>query len=84
MLRTQNRGDVGDANNPTLCSRQVHEATLLVRDDLLQHLAQRFGRGVNVVLMQLLNEQRRTLRAIAVRGAERGNGLHSVEARDAA
>jgi hypothetical protein len=50
MLCTQNRGDVGDADNPTLRSRQVHEATLLVCDDLLQNLAQRFGRDVNAVV----------------------------------
>jgi hypothetical protein len=50
MLNTQDRGDIRDAHNPTLCSRQMHEATLLICDDSLQNLAQRFGRGANFVL----------------------------------
>jgi hypothetical protein len=80
MLHTQNRGDIGNADNPTFCSRQVHEATLLVCHDSLQNSAQRFGRYVNVVLMQLLGEQSGTLGTIPLRSGGCGNGLHSRNA----
>ena len=80
MLDTQNRGNIGDADNPTFCSRQMHEAPLLVCHDSLQNSAQRFGRYVNIVLMQLLDEQSGTLRTIPPGSGGCGNGLHSRNA----
>jgi hypothetical protein len=84
MLHTQNRGYIGDADNPALGSHQVHKATLLVCKDSLQDSAQRFGRNVNVMLTYLLDEQSGTFSTAPRRGGGCGNGLHSRNVRDAA
>jgi hypothetical protein len=40
VLNTQDCGDISDADNPASRSRHVHEATLLVCDDVLQNCAE--------------------------------------------